>query len=319
MDHAIIADIRARVRDALGHDPVVLAVSGGLDSMVLLDAAAAAPRPSGAALLVATLDHGTGPAATQAVAHVAQQCRVRDVPLVTARAEGLARSEDAWRRARMEFLHRVAAGAGARIATAHHRDDQVETVLFRLMRGSSARGLAALAAPAAGMVRPLLSAGRAELALYARARSLCWIDDPTNASREFTRNRLRHDLLPVLRRAWPGADAALDAVGAEAAAWRADTERAVDRWVPHVVEPGPAVRVDLAALRALGDVGVALAWPVLASRAGVALDHRGTRRLCGFTTHGRTGARIPLSGGWQVVRTRRELILGRAPGVSFEE
>jgi tRNA(Ile)-lysidine synthase len=317
MGHAIVAEIRARVRDALGQHPVVLAVSGGLDSMVLLDAAAAV-RPPDAPLLVATLDHGTGAVATRAVAHVGQQCRARAVPFVTARAERLARTEAAWRSARMAFLQQVAAGAGAWIATAHHRDDQVETVLFRLMRGSSARGLAALAAPAPGMVRPLLPFARDQLVAYARAESLRWVNDPSNASRAFARNRLRHDLLPVLRRAWPAADAMLEATGADAAAWRVETEQAVDRWVPHVVDDGPVVRADLAALRALGAVGVALAWPVLASRAGVALDHRGTRRLCGFTMQGRTGARVPLSGGWQVLRTRRELILGRAPGVSFE-
>ncbi|MFL5620569.1 MAG: ATP-binding protein, partial [Gemmatimonadaceae bacterium] len=137
--------------------PLLLAVSGGLDSMTLLDAMAASAPERVAA--VASFDHASGPHSARSVAHVRSEARRRGFRVVTGRMPAHAdRSngvEAMWRSARHRFLSEAAAACGARVATAHTRDDQIETVLLRAMRGASARGLAGLAAPGP-IARPFL-------------------------------------------------------------------------------------------------------------------------------------------------------------------
>src|SRR5690348_10057454 len=129
----------ARTTDA----PLLLAVSGGLDSMSLLHAMADSARPRVAA--VATFDHGTGRAASLSAAFVAREAAALGFPVIIGHAAGAAMVKDgreaAWRVARYGFLRSAAAPFGARIVTAHTEDDQVETVLMRILRGSGARGL----------------------------------------------------------------------------------------------------------------------------------------------------------------------------------
>src|SRR5262249_13520651 len=125
---------------------VVLAVSGGLDSMALLDATASALGSS--RFLVATYDHGTGVAAKAACELVERAAAVRGIECVVGRARvPLRRSEAAWRDARLAFLRDVARAKGATVATAHTVDDQIETVLMRVMRDAGPRGMAGLLAP----------------------------------------------------------------------------------------------------------------------------------------------------------------------------
>src|SRR5262249_6979929 len=141
----------------------------------------------------------------------------------------LRRSEMAWREARWAFLRDVARerGGGAAIATAHTADDQIETVLMRVMRDAGARGMAGLLAPS-GVLRPLLGMRRAGLIEFARLRGLEWMEDPTNASRRFLRNRIRHDVLPALRRVNPLIGEELLDFGRRAAEWRRETEITAD-------------------------------------------------------------------------------------------
>src|SRR5215210_2476805 len=140
------ADEIARAMSSLGAcGRVVLAVSGGRDSMVLLDYAARWARAAIAA--VATFDHATGPAATRAASLVRLRARALGLPVRSARARKAGRSEAALRVARWDFLDHVAAEHGAHVATAHTRDDQLETVVMRILRGTGARGLAGLCAP----------------------------------------------------------------------------------------------------------------------------------------------------------------------------
>jgi tRNA(Ile)-lysidine synthase len=310
------------MRDEAGdHAPLLLAVSGGLDSVVLLDALhrVAPGRVAG----VATFDHGTGEAAREAVACVARAAAARGLPLVVGAAPEPVHGEEAWRRARWRFLRealgtmqRATGRAGMRIATAHTRDDQVETVFMRALRGAGARGLAGLAAESC-VARPLLEVSRAEVRDHADARALAWVDDPSNEDRAFLRNRVRHDILPALVRSHPTLAAELAAMGERAAAWRREMDALALRAAPPLeVPPGAAgagvARVAAADLAGYDSAGLAILWSAIAWRAGLALDRRGTRRLVEFTMKGRGDAVAHLAGGWEVARIGVRYELRRA-------
>ena len=117
----------------------VLAVSGGLDSMTLLDVAATVCDRRKCALTVATFDHASGGHSTRAASFVARVALTYGTPVVIGRASDPARGEAAWRAARWQFLREVAVASSAVIVTAHTRDDQVETVLMRAMRDAGLR------------------------------------------------------------------------------------------------------------------------------------------------------------------------------------
>ncbi|GLC26447.1 tRNA lysidine(34) synthetase TilS [Roseisolibacter agri] len=324
-----IRAVRARVRAALADGAskrVVLAVSGGRDSMVLLDAACAVARERLAG--VAVFDHGTGPHARAAVRRVRRAAARHGLPVVVGRAALPDAGEAVWREARWRFLRRAARRLGAdAVATAHTRDDQVETVAMRVLRGAGPRGLAGLLATRQGVVRPLLAVGAARVAAYAHARGLRWVEDPSNASRRFLRNRLRHELLPALEAARPGTRRLLLALGREAAAWRAEAEALAESVAVTRAADG-ALHVALPLLAGYDAEGLAVLWPALAARGGVRLDRRGTARLVAFTIRvaaeaTAVGAGIPLAGGIEVVVRRgrrvpggreaqRELVLRRA-------
>ena len=285
----------------------VLAVSGGLDSMCLLDAAAAAGEARGCELVVATFDHASGPHSSRAAAFVARAASHYRLPVVIGRESAVARNESAWRAARWEFLRSVSGRAEGPIFTAHNRDDQVETVFMRALRGAGARGLAGLRAPSA-VRRPFLGVTRAELRAYADERAIEWIEDPTNRSLEHLRNRVRREILPTLLRARPSLEGELIELGERAAEWRSDLATVVDTFVEHGVrcEPGgpKSLHVRLADLRGLSLDSLRVVWPELAARAGVTLDRRGTVRATELTLSAETGARVQLSGGWELTRSR---------------
>ncbi|MBK5188729.1 MAG: tRNA lysidine(34) synthetase TilS, partial [Gemmatimonadaceae bacterium] len=202
--------LAALVAQQLRGRRVVLAVSGGRDSMALLHAAVTHARDS--IVAVASFDHATGPHSARARSLVARVAGERGVEAITERATTVVRTEAAWRAQRWRFLDRVARERKAQIATAHTRDDQIETVLMRVMRGAGARGLASLAGESA-IVRPMLASSRADVAAYADRAGIAWIDDPSNVRADHLRNRIRHDLLPALARARPSLPDELLALG----------------------------------------------------------------------------------------------------------
>ena len=279
--------------------PLVLAVSGGRDSMALMHAVARwAPDRLAA---VATFDHGTGAYATDAASHVAADARRLGLNVVRERARTPAHTEAAWRDARWRFLQRVAGAFGAQVATAHTRDDQAETIVMRLLRGAGTRGLAALAAPSA-IVRPWLSVSRSEVAAWATTESIVFLDDPMNALRTFQRARVRHDLLPAFERQQPGFAATMVALGERAAAWRHDMDRYVE--LLGVVELRTGVlRVPAAAFDTTTTEGRAVLWPACFARLGVVLDARGTRELVRLSASRRRGAHTVVAGGAVALRT----------------
>jgi len=300
MDHdstrVVLSAARAAVRAS--DAPLLLAVSGGLDSMSLLHAMADVARAR--VVMVATFDHGSGPAASAAAALVAREASALGFPVVVGHAaDGMPAKdgrEAAWRSARYEFLRSAAAPSVARIVTAHTEDDQLETVLMRVLRGSGARGLAGLYADSP-VLRPFVRLRRAVLQRFAHVRGITWREDPANRSPSFLRNRVRLDLLPALRRVRPGIDTELLDIARRAADWRAEIDHVAATLTSERDERG-ALRV---AARELADYdrdSLCVLWSALAARVGLALDWRGTRRLAAFTITEPGSGSVPLSGGW---------------------
>jgi tRNA(Ile)-lysidine synthase len=186
-------------------DRLVVAFSGGPDSTALLwGLCQLAPR-YGFEVSAAHLDHGLDPGSAARAAAARDLATALGAPIVVERRDvaGLRRAgespEAAARRVRYGFLEEVRERRRARwIATAHHRDDQAETVVLRLLFGSGLAGLAGIRPVHGAVLRPLLDLGRAELAAAVAAAGLAPLADPTNSDLTVPRNRIRHLLLPVL-------------------------------------------------------------------------------------------------------------------------
>jgi tRNA(Ile)-lysidine synthase len=304
----MIASSSRRVFDAvdaaLGANPrLVVAVSGGVDSMVLLHALSA--RAAEQQIVVATFDHGTGDHARDAVDFVVREAERRELRVVRGRAGNLRRSEDAWRLARWRFLRGVAAAERAIVATAHTRDDQAETVVMRLLRETGARGLAALNARS-DIVRPFLPFRRRDLVAFAEDQEVPWVDDPTNSSREFLRNRVRLDLIPALERI--GVLEELLELSARAAEVRDELDRLAHEVVIKRDQSG-RLHVSRAPLAGLERRALCALWPSIAALAGLRLDRRGTVRLAEFTSTGEPGSRVQIAGGSEIHRHGDTLVI----------
>lgn len=192
--------------DGPGSKRLWVGFSGGLDSTVVLDAATRLPGVQPIALHV---NHHLHPDSDSWAAHCAAVCRARGIEFqchdVDVPAHGSV--ETAARAARYDVFACVLA-AGDVLMLGHHLDDQSETVLFRLLRGSAARpGGMPASRPLGGglLLRPVLGLPRRRLEQYARERRLEWLDDPSNADPRHDRNYLRHVVLPRLVERWPNA------------------------------------------------------------------------------------------------------------------
>ncbi len=199
---------------------VLVGVSGGADSVAMLAALVELAREDGRAyrLTVAHLNHLLREQASDDAAFVEELAERWGLPCISQTCEVAARArrggesiELAARNARLDFFNRAAAQVGATaVAVAHHADDNVETVLFRLFRGTHLRGLAGIPAdrelPCGGirLVRPLLGVRRVEIEEFCSRRGLSWRTDATNAETRFARNFLRNELLPMLRERFGG-------------------------------------------------------------------------------------------------------------------
>lgn len=198
----------AEHRMLAGGDSVVVAASGGVDSMVLLHVLATLREAFGLRLHAAHLDHGLrGPDGERDAAAVAAWAARLDVAATLERAGPLDRRggsvQRAARAARYAFLERVADRLGAgRIAVGHTRDDVGETLLLNLLRGAGLRGLAGIPPVRGRVIRPLLGTPREVIAAYAREHGVPWVDDPSNRSDAYRRNRIRRELIPALAEAY---------------------------------------------------------------------------------------------------------------------
>ncbi len=246
------ADVLAQL-PAHAPGPVCVALSGGLDSSVLLHALATLPDYRARGLRALHVHHGLHAEADAWLAHCAAFCAALDIALEVrhVRVEphsGLGLEGAARVARRAAFADSLQAGEW--LALAHHRDDQAETFLLRALRGSGPDGLAAMQSQrafAAGQLwRPLLALPRSALLAYGQAWALHWIEDPANTDLHHDRNFLRHQLLPLLRQRWPHADAAFAASAALSGQASALLGLGEAAWLAEHAVGGP---IALAALR----------------------------------------------------------------------
>ena len=193
-------------------ETVLCAVSGGADSMCLLHLLHSMAEEGGFRVAAAHYHHGMrGAAADADAAFVSDWCRERGIPCVVERGDVYAEAErrnqgveETGRQLRYEFLRRTAAELGCgRIATAHHADDNLETLLLHLVRGAGLHGLAGIPPRRGEIVRPLLTTPRADIEVYLQANGIPHVEDCTNTDESYTRNRIRRQVIPVLRQLNP--------------------------------------------------------------------------------------------------------------------
>lgn len=209
--------------------------SGGLDSTVLLhllaELARCEPLPAIKAIHV---HHGLQAVAESWPEHCQQVCQALgvDLKVVAVQVKPGASLEQAARDARyVAFTEQL--GTNEVLLTGQHRDDQAETLLFRLLRGAGLRGLAGMPVNRAlgrgQLVRPLLGVSRQALELYAATHGLSWVEDPSNSDCHFARNYLRNEILPVIKARWPQADANI----VRAAAHLREAQQLLDELAAH--------------------------------------------------------------------------------------
>jgi tRNA(Ile)-lysidine synthase len=198
-----------------GDAALVVGLSGGLDSVVLLHALAVLPEARGRGLRALHVHHGLHADADAWQLHCEAACAALQVPLRSVQVEVALAAGEGLEAAARHARHAAFAnelGDGEVLVLAHHRDDQAETFLLRALRGSGTDGLGAMRPwrpfGPGWLWRPLLDRSRAELRHYAQTQGLHWIDDPSNADENFDRNFLRQRVLPLVRERWPQADAA---------------------------------------------------------------------------------------------------------------
>jgi tRNA(Ile)-lysidine synthase len=200
----IVLDAIRRAGMLRGGEAVLVAVSGGADSVALLDVFRALAPELRVTLQAVHVHHGLREQADAEAAFTRALCAELGIPLHLERVA--VRGTPPWdgleaeaRRARYAAFREVARRVGAeRVATAHTADDQAETVLMRLLEGAGPRGLAGIAPVRGVYIRPFLGARRADIEAHLRARGLAWVEDASNRDHRFLRNRIRHDVLPFL-------------------------------------------------------------------------------------------------------------------------
>ncbi len=335
-----------------------VAVSGGADSTALLSVlhrANALPREAlGVGLSAIHIHHGIrGSTADRDQKAVEQLCSRLGVPLQTRAVDTLAHAanshetvEEAARTLRYAaFTELIATGEADAIVTAHTADDQAETVVMKLLRGAWTEGLAGIFpvleikasnGRTGRILRPLLGTDRGTVELYLRSLGQSWVEDETNADPAFTRNRVRHELMPALRAFNPSLNTTLGNLAEIARDEESFWQRELDRVLPQMLLPGKPVRgggranstapdsaafaIELERLKALSPALRRRILRATARRLGVQISFAETRRLLALAGLGpplatvptKPGSGLTLADGLRAERSVRELRLFRA-------
>jgi tRNA(Ile)-lysidine synthase len=333
----LAASLRRRAADfvAAGEllrpgERALLMLSGGADSMALLDLVGSVDRRLGLGLELSALhvDYATrGAASTRDRQIVEDACRVLAVPLhVVALAHkptGSAFQERA-RQIRYDAARAVVArGEADVVVSAHNRDDQAETVLYRLAKYAAPSSLRAMRPREAGLARPLLCLGGAELRAYCRELGIAYGEDETNSTVDYRRNLVRHEVLPVLRAINPRVSETLAEAAALADEEHAVLAAAVDEAWGRIARPGAPVTGELSwalDVRALGNEPAGLRALCLRRLVRCALGDdalitrrltQGLERLAAASAGSRT---VALGRGYEAVREYELLSVRRRAG-----
>ncbi|MDD4715331.1 MAG: tRNA lysidine(34) synthetase TilS [Oscillospiraceae bacterium] len=309
----------------LPRDELVLcAVSGGADSVCLLHLLQALSGSMGFRLAAAHFNHMLrGDASDGDEAFVRSLCLSWGIPFYAgrgdvrkAREKGRGLEETA-RALRYAFLRRTAQATGASlIATAHTADDNAETILMRLVRGSGLRGLCGIPPRREEIVRPLLTTSRSEISAYLKERGLSHREDESNRDPSFTRNRLRQEALPVLRSLNPRLNETMAAAAASLRADLAFIEGEAEPYAHFIVAEGKSRRI---AANVLKDLPKAVSSRLIRTAlhsAGAGLQDVGAAHIAAILDlckGERPSARISLPGGVTVRRDYGDLLFTTAP------
>ncbi len=291
-----------------GGGSLILALSGGVDSIVLLDLLLGLRSDWNWRLRAAHFDHRMRAGSAADARWVGEHCERLGVPCRVGRADAAPRNESEARRLRYAFLRRVRDDqGGGLLITAHQADDQAETVLFRLLRGSGLAGLAGIPVRREpGIVRPFLPFSRSQIEAYARDRGLEYRSDPSNRSLRPRRNWLRHRVIPEIEAdTEPNLRAQLvhlaGLAGRAGAAVEGQLEEAVEELIEEVSPD--AIVVARPGFCAYDELTRAHLLRALIARVGPPPGRVGTRLALEFISRGHSGREIELAGG---VRIRRE-------------
>lgn len=323
---------------------LAVGVSGGADSVALLRALAARRVELGLVLHVAHLHHGLrGAEADADLAFVQTIAEEYSLPFHEKRVDTAQEAgksgesiEEAARRLRYAWFRQLMAHAALdAVATAHTLDDQAETVLAKFLRGAWTEGLGGIHPvvefPEGSMIRPLLVARRAEVLAYLQGLGQLWREDSSNLDTTFTRNRLRHEVLPLLAGFNPRLREHLAQMSVlardEEAWWQAELARVA----PHIVLSGRPVRgggraagegfaVDTTRLAALAPALQRRVVRFAAEQFGVSLDFVATEELRALALCGRAGQKLELPRSLRAERTAREVRMSlEAPSTPEDE
>ena len=299
----------------------LVAVSGGPDSVTLLDLLVATRSSHGMQLVVAHVDHGIHPDSAKVAQVVGALAARYALPFESCRLElGSLAGETIARARRYAWLEEVRSRVGAElIFTAHHADDQLETVLMRVLEGSGPAGLAAMSPVQGRVVRPLLSFRRVELLRHLRAAGLtAWLD-PSNRDPKHLRSWIRAELLPAVRRRLPDTDAKLLRLARQAAADRAAWDTVLS------LLPGLDVETEADAISVaapiLQDYDSPLRQAIvqtLARKLGCTLGPTRVGRVLDLLQQGQSGSRVPLGSRWmaELAFDRLRIYAERSPSAA---
>lgn len=292
---------------------VLCAVSGGRDSMALLHLLSALAGGVGFQVAAAHFNHRLRDSAGRDEEFVRDWCRRHGIPFTCgqgdvrelARREGLS-VEDAARILRYAFLRDAAEELGAdRIAVAHHRDDNAETLLLHLIRGAGMQGLGGIPPVRGNIVRPLLDVSRDEINAYVAKNSLPFVEDESNRDPAYTRNRLRLEVLPLLEQIAPGCAGRIAAAAAIAREENEYIRKEADELLP--MAHGDAVTLPVSVLNGKEEVLRRRLVREMALRLGGSLSQRQTEAVLNLGS----SRFLDLPGGLCAVRTKHELTIRR--------